>query len=70
MTWLRWVFAALGAVVGMREGYFGFARMACTVWWPNSNLCGLPAVPAAFAAASLGFFVCYWIGSKLTQSKM
>jgi len=40
-----------GAVVGFEAGLFGVSELACGVLWPQSDLCGLPAV---ITAASLG----------------
>jgi hypothetical protein len=43
--------ALLGAIVGMVVSYFAGASAACGLLWPESNLCGLPAV---FVALPLG----------------
>ncbi len=43
--------ALIGAIYGGACGYYASATLACSVLWPQSNLCGLPAM---FIGAPLG----------------
>jgi len=55
---MRWIAAAFAAAAALVATYYAVAYAACSWFWPQSNLCGLIAVPSAFIAA-LGclFFV-------------
>ena len=56
---MKWAGAVLGAIIGLVATYYAVAYAACTWFWPNSNLCGLIAVPAAFAGAVGGFMLVF-----------
>lgn len=43
--------ALVGAVIGLEAGLYGVGELACGVLWPESKMCGLPAV---FFGGSLG----------------
>jgi hypothetical protein len=43
--------ALVGATLGVQAGTYGVGVLACGVLWPESNMCGLPAV---FTGAAIG----------------
>jgi hypothetical protein len=51
MVLVRIASALLGAIVGLQLIYWATASIACGLLWPQSNICGLPAV---FLAAPFG----------------
>jgi len=53
---MRWIAGLFAAVVALIATYYAVAYAACTWFWPQSNLCGLVAVPSAFVAAAVCFF--------------
>jgi hypothetical protein len=53
---MRWIVAVFAAAVTLIATYYAVAYAGCTWFWPQSNLCGLVAVPSAFAVAFVCFF--------------
>ncbi len=53
---MRWIAAVFAAAFALIATYYMVAYAACTWFWPQSNLCGLIAVPSAFVAALVCFF--------------
>ncbi len=53
---MRWIVAVFAAIIGFVGTYFGVANVSCIWIWPESNLCGLIAVPSAFVVAAFVFF--------------
>ena len=58
--------ALLGAHIGLQLAYFPSALVACSLLWPNSNLCGLPAVFVAFPIGIIGGAIAGWMIARRT----
>lgn len=63
MSVMKWIEGIIGALVGLIAGYYVIAYLSCTWFWPNSNLCGILGVPAAFVGAIFGF----WLGFRIMK---
>jgi hypothetical protein len=54
---MKWIVAVGAAFASLVWGYYTVAYAACTWFWPDSNLCGLIAVPSAIVAAVAAFLL-------------
>jgi ABC-type xylose transport system permease subunit len=66
---MKWIAGVVGSIIGLMAGYYVIAYSSCTWFWPNSNLCGLPGVPAAFVGAIVGYWAAFWIVKRALASR-
>jgi hypothetical protein len=53
--------ALVGALVGTNLAYYPAAYYACYVFWPQSNLCGVPAVFIAMPIGLIAGAIAGWL---------